>query len=344
MTPAGRYAHIDSLRAIAALLVVWTHVSEAFAPFAHRGAWLADLAHSLDLGRAGVVTFFAISGFVIPSSLRGPRHPAARAFLIRRFFRLYPAYWLSIPFAALTSFWIWNKPTPPAMLAANFTMIQEALGFASVEGLYWTLQTELVFYAVCLALFWYGLLHRAATLRTLILTGALLFPVLIALRFPLTAFLALHLSIMFWGALWRQWQEGAPLSATDRWLLRFTVPAWILATAAIAIAVPHIFHFPASYVIGLGIFALGSTALPIRARRVAWTGEVSYSLYLFHPVVFYSVLWLAQRSGAPWLRELHVGFWIALCAALSIAAAACVFYTIERPAMALGKRYARNSS
>ncbi|WP_448131354.1 acyltransferase family protein [Stutzerimonas chloritidismutans] len=108
---ASRYAHIDAMRAIAVLLVIWMHTSEVFVPIVAPSVQdrLYEVAHSFDFGRIGVVVFFIISGFVIPASLRGPRAVGCYQFLIRRLFRLYPLYWLSIPFGLLTTWWLWGK-------------------------------------------------------------------------------------------------------------------------------------------------------------------------------------------------------------------------------------------
>ena len=57
----NRLDYIDALRALAALLVVWMHVSEAFVSMpgvADRGTGLFEVAHSVDFGRIGVITFF----------------------------------------------------------------------------------------------------------------------------------------------------------------------------------------------------------------------------------------------------------------------------------------------
>lgn len=335
---ATRYAYVDALRAIAALLVVWTHVSESFLTLTRNGAWVADVAHELDLGRAGVVTFFAISGFVIPASLRGTFGEGARSFLIRRFFRLYPAYWVSVPLALVTSQWLWGKHPSAATVAANFTMIQEALGYVSLEGLYWTLQTELVFYALCLLLFRMGRLQDAATLRALIVGLAALFPAALALRWPVFAFVCLHLSLMCWGALWRRWQDGAVTGVLDRLLLWAVPGGWVVAALVFAVFDAARLRFPAAYMIGLWIFVLGTTAIRIEARAMAWMGEISYSLYLFHPVVFLTLLWWLPSQGWRWPGNVFLGAYVAAAGALSVAAAALVFYAVERPAMALGKR------
>ena len=96
----GRINHVDSIRGIAALLVVYMHVSEVFIrqfpAVKGNGTLLYDIARSVDFGRIGVIAFFAISGFVICSSLKGERGFVAAKFLVSRFFRSYPTFWFSI--------------------------------------------------------------------------------------------------------------------------------------------------------------------------------------------------------------------------------------------------------
>jgi peptidoglycan/LPS O-acetylase OafA/YrhL len=146
---SSRYHNVDALRALAAFLVLWTHTAEVFVAFADNGApgaWLNQVAHELDFGRMGVTAFFAISGFVIPMSLRGNRRGVAlRVFMVGRVFRLYPAFWVSILPGALTCYWIWGKSFTFRDVMLNFTMIPTVLGARPAEGLYWTLQTELSF-------------------------------------------------------------------------------------------------------------------------------------------------------------------------------------------------------
>jgi len=111
-TPAGaagrgvRLRYVDALRGIAALLVLALHVANHYhalspATAAH-GRWLNDFAANLDIGRIGVVVFFLISGFVVPFSIHAESAAPVRGFAIRRLFRIFPAYWLSVPLAAFT--------------------------------------------------------------------------------------------------------------------------------------------------------------------------------------------------------------------------------------------------
>jgi hypothetical protein len=79
---------------------------------------------------------------VIPFSLK---NKGFRDFWISRFFRLYPAYWLSILLVVLVGGSI------PAVLTLviNVTMLQKFVGFPDMIGVYWTLQIELIFYMLC---------------------------------------------------------------------------------------------------------------------------------------------------------------------------------------------------
>ena len=153
-----RFAHVDTLRAVAALLVFLAHVSERFSPLARVPDGrlpFPTLARALGFGRLGVLLFFAISGFVIYASLRGPREHAGRRFVITRFCRLYPAYWLSLGLGLLVFWWCRGQTFGPALVLANATMLPRLLHAPLVLGVYWTLETELVFYALCWAL-WRG--------------------------------------------------------------------------------------------------------------------------------------------------------------------------------------------
>ena len=87
-------------------MVACAHVTGRFLPFAQQNSYLAGAQtwpDYFEFGITGVVLFFAISGFVIYGTLRGPRGNAGRRFIISRFFRLFPAYWVSMA-AGLATF------------------------------------------------------------------------------------------------------------------------------------------------------------------------------------------------------------------------------------------------
>ena len=92
----ARYRLIDGLRAVAAALVLLTHV--AF----WTGASDLDVSGGLlARGDSGVAVFFAISAFLllrpwIRTGLHGPGHQSVRTYALRRAVRILPAYWLAL--------------------------------------------------------------------------------------------------------------------------------------------------------------------------------------------------------------------------------------------------------
>ena len=115
--------------------------------------------------------FFLISGFVIPFSILPDRAAPVGSFAIKRILRIYPAYWLSVPLAALVVFWIWGTQFTTREVLVNLTLMQDVFGVRSAEGVYWTLLVELVFYALCVVLLVSGSLFN--TRRVAILAAAL---------------------------------------------------------------------------------------------------------------------------------------------------------------------------
>jgi peptidoglycan/LPS O-acetylase OafA/YrhL len=351
-TPTDRSAHIDSLRAVAALLVVWTHSVEFFAPLAG-GSALLDIALRYDFGRIGVVAFFGVSGFLIPTSLQASRPDAGRAFVIRRFFRLFPAYWLSIPLGVWAIWTLFGRSLGPGEIALNFTMIPDLFGARPVMGSYWTLEYELAFYGLCLILFKSGVLHArwTAAIATSVCLGLFMlgFALLVALHRQQPGDLgtiALNFGCLFLGALWRRHLDGQLMGLERLMLAGALAVFWVFTPAACAYAIyghgsDNSFYvtFPISYGAGVALFVAMTSFARIRWRPFAWIGLVSYSLYLLHPVVIYVMRFVFDHHGPG--REWPVGVQMLLAAALSTALAAAAFYLVERPGIELGRRLTR---
>jgi len=331
-----RLAYLDALRGIAALLVVFTHM---YVPLFGK-VWLLD--YLFDPGKLGVLWFFMISGVVIPFSLKpGPDGP--RRFVISRVMRLYPAYWLSL-LVFLSLLQLTGALLPPwPQIVANLSMMQTAMGFDDVIGLYWTLFIELVFYALCLLLFVGGKLYDLVFRTRCVLVLLVLALIMAGARFvterKLPVALPLALSLMFFGSIWRQWLLGEHSAQLNRSLT--------LLLCAYALFLPFTFvlgynqdmgngetwgRYLFTYAFAISTFLLLTRRLRLTHPLLLWLGAISYSLYLLHP----SMLMLSQYllSGLK-LSPLLIAVFATL---LTLGAAHLCYRFIELPFINLGKR------
>jgi peptidoglycan/LPS O-acetylase OafA/YrhL len=331
-----RLVYLDALRGIAALMVVFSHLYEPLL----EDVWLFH--ELLDVGKLGVLWFFMISGVVIPFSLR-PVPDGARRFVISRFMRLYPAYWLSLlvylPMLQLVG---WVMPTW-AQIMANLTMLQTLLGFSDVIGLYWTLFIELIFYGLCLLLFSSGKLYDLAT-RTRWTLGMLVLALVLALTRELTerklpVALPLALSLMFFGSIWRQWLLGEHSRQLTRSLvlvagacLMLLPPTLLLAYGRAADAGETSGRYLFTYAFAIASFVLLTCFVQLKHPLLVWLGGISYSVYLLHPSMLLLSWWLLKDSQvAPWQSAVFA-------TALTLVIAPLSFRFIETPCIQLGKR------
>ncbi|WP_175964479.1 acyltransferase family protein [Burkholderia pyrrocinia] len=317
-----RLDHVDAMRAIAVILVMWTHYAELYGQISGSQHVLDTIQGSINFGRIGVVIFFGISGMLIPNSLRGSPLGGTRRFVIRRFFRLYPAFWLSLPIGYLAYWTLFGNKMPLPDLITNVTMIPTAFGHDEIMPHYWTLETELYFYVLCLGLHLLGGLHRMRTLCLTCVSLCAAFVVTSALKIiPADAIgqykgMLYHLAIMFWGACFRQAFDNPRANVTfgmqrmPRWSISmshraaFTAMTTIIVGIAMLMTGFDLFHHDLTHVsasigyfVGISTFLLLATAMPIRARFFAWMGKISYSIYLLHGVPLYLIYWYCKGHG-----------------------------------------------
>ncbi len=155
-----RMASLDLLRLVAALAVVGFH-------YLFRGAAADGLldtgypsaAPFAIYGYLGVNLFFLISGFVIAWSAEG-RNWAD--FAIARFARLYPGY-VACMTATFLVFLIVGEPrleTTFSTYAANILMFAPALHRPFMDGVYWSIVLEIIFYGWIALLILAGVFQR----------------------------------------------------------------------------------------------------------------------------------------------------------------------------------------
>jgi peptidoglycan/LPS O-acetylase OafA/YrhL len=148
-----RFPLFDSLRAIAALSVLFFHVA-----FVTRGFTQPGFGRVLAQLNIGVPIFFLISGFLLYRPFAHARFSAASApavvpYAIRRLARIVPAYWVAVTLVAL---WLGLHSvfTLHGLLTYyGFTQVYDAHTLVTVDlkgglGHTWTLCVEMSFYVL----------------------------------------------------------------------------------------------------------------------------------------------------------------------------------------------------
>ena len=356
---ADRLAHIDSLRALAALMVACAHVWERFLPLSQQGRSVTDKTwpRYFEFGTTGVVLFFAISGFVIYGTLRGTREDTGRRFVITRFFRLFPAYWVSMAAGVIFIWWWQGWSITEPMVAANATMLPTVFRQPQIMGLYWTLETELAFYVACWLIWRLGLINNPRVLIGLVVGMSFAwFLVKGAKRFGVVSEdvsvewknLPRHLGIMFWGAFFRVVYDE---TRGFRESIGRNRKVWVLIALTILIVavggsrqfrffVQPSRHWFSAYVVAPLLFWLWVAWLRVRTRQVAWLGQISYSIYLFHLIVATPLAWWVALEGNAALRGWPMVSYLSATLLLTVLVSAAIYYSVELPAIFLGKRLA----
>ena len=142
-----RFPLVDSLRAIAALAVVGTHVA-FFAGAYDGGSAVGPYAQRLDVG---VTVFFLISGFLlyrpfVKARLTEIPQPATGPYAWRRFLRIVPAYWVALTVSVvwLGTDGVFTATGIPTFYGLGQTYRESTIGGGLTQA--WTLTIEVAFY------------------------------------------------------------------------------------------------------------------------------------------------------------------------------------------------------
>lgn len=133
---------LNVLRGVSALLIVLYHYTVQYdKTIGH----VVPYTFTVPWGCYAVYTFFMLSGFLTVYTCK--ENITASGFLKKRFFRLYPMFWICMVVTTLYMIVIMPERMPSLkQFLANLTMMPSLLGFDAIDGVYWTLVKELFFY------------------------------------------------------------------------------------------------------------------------------------------------------------------------------------------------------
>ena len=348
-----RLDFLDSLRGIAALMVAYLHYSRYFL---HEGLAVSGWEYEffnffnnyIDLGKVGVIIFFAISGMVIPFSLiKADEHPIKR-FIVSRVARLYPIYWASIPVGIFAYWFLGGKTINFDVILINLTMLQQFFFVENVMGLYWTLQIELIFYGLCIVLFYLKWLNDSQKL--FFITIGLIFIALIAsyfrctmqMKIPVALFLALV--FMFFGTIWREYLINKNVQCKFYACIIFASLILVMPIVSLLAYNQDLgfgetwYRYLFSYYTGMFLIVLFTTFVKLRGYLFCWLGRISYSVYLFHGAIF--VIFMHYVSN-DFVRSSHlpIHLFIVVILILTLLFASFTYYSIEKPMINMGRKF-----
>jgi peptidoglycan/LPS O-acetylase OafA/YrhL len=336
--------NLHRLRGLAALAVVISHLEHW-----HYAGALGQFDKMLNFsGLYAVGVFFVISGFIIARSHRDEMGSlsSSRSYVIKRFFRIYPAYWAySALFIALGTlgFACWDHanvvPRNTGQLISAILLVPATgapNGFLAVS---WSLYYEILFYCV-FAFFFVNKRLGFAVLAVFVLSG------IRTHLYPVTCLYCINrINILF--------LAGVIMGLySDRVELKHVPPMGLTVAGALCYAWSILRTVPMNSLAvyaSAGLLVAGAVAADVRDKKLdkessgqfskglMWLGTISYSLYLCH-VPVQTVLY--RLCGSPYESTLvAIAFVI-----VPVLIASGGYLLIEKPSQKLARAILRGSS
>lgn len=366
---SGRLGPLDGIRGIAISMVLLFHVWQM--------SWLDMSVGPLTLnpvgtsGFLGVELFFFLSGFVIfdpyvRAWLSGKPTPTVGDFARKRFLKIVPSYYLAIIVLIATGYQHYTSVAEAGRdiaLHAFFIHNWFAQTFGSIDGVMWSLGTEVQFYVVFPLLAWAFLRQPFLCTSAMIATAVIFRTATIHSYFfnqlltQLPAVLDLFALGMASSYVYRYIQKRKPQLADRRWIMTCTALAGMVAVSAMVVWCHRIRYEPDGFALwqahyrtlfGLTI-AWATVALlfaaPFLQNAVAnvvlvFLAAISYNLYIWHQVIgrLLVAYQVPGHVGSPIQADHHwqVTFSV-LAIVCGVVVATLVTYLFEQPILRLGR-------
>ncbi|MES2277680.1 MAG: acyltransferase [Bacteroidota bacterium] len=341
--------YITVLRGVAILAVLGVHASQLGTGMQYVHPFIIGIFNN---GARGVQLFYLLSAFTLflSFSCRGPdeKLPVSNYF-IRRFFRIAPLYYLAI------IYYSWqNGGSTAGGIVSNLLFVH---GFNPywINGVVpggWSVADEFIFYAM-LPLLFYCIknIQQACTFTLATLVIRLVMLVLLS-RFPLISdkdlwynyligYLPNQLPIFGLGIVLYFIINGEQKKLSHKFLA--IAAAIIVGGLALepGLFIPDMLYFTLAFM-GLAYALQHYHPTLLFNAGVKYIGKISYTLYLSHWAVLYIlhkyplINVINSRNEFTALGNFALNFGVLL--GLSVALSSLLYYTIESPMQAVGKR------
>ena len=297
---------LDSIRGLAILMVVISHLctnSYIYGLKDYKMLGNYDMSFAF-LADGGVLLFFYLSGFLIYQSLQGED---LKTFIIKRFLRIFPPYWISIFTVFIVSILFSFIPHYDLQsYIINFFMLQDILRTQTqaLNGVFWSLLIEIKFY-IFIGVMFYFFMKKENTL------------------------VYVYLNVLIVGLLLYFLKSNTP-SAFFTWFPSFFIGIFIFLYYHKHFSLYKLFYLISVYAIYLFIikgfqelllYSIFNSVLfllflrfNISSKVFNFFGKISYSLYLLHTTISYPLLYLMTKYISPYFIffKIIVAFFISI--------------------------------
>jgi len=347
----ARIRSLDSLRGLAALIVIFHHMRLVF-PETPIWIKLTPLRFFV-AGESSVLLFFLLSGFVLFVSLGDESQEPFAPYITKRLCRIYipfaisilasSALWLAVSPMPLpgASSWLlaaWeDRPTLPIILG-HLAMTDDQRYF-SLNNVMWSLVIEIrislifPFLAYAVQRNW-----RAACLFAAIFSGLCIYfeNMFHPTTWKVDPFNTGRYIVLFVFGAALAYKRNDVRAFVDQLLPWLKLISLVIALGMFSIAPLTAGSVPTSLgalVIMVAAFADGKLSAALSKPALIWLGKISYSLYLIHLPILLTALHLF------WGR-MPILMIFMLVIPTALAAAGVMYRFVERPAISLGRKLA----
>ncbi|MDX2028948.1 MAG: acyltransferase [Alphaproteobacteria bacterium] len=361
---SGRIEALDSLRGIAALVVVFSH---CYLTWPEELRWQLNWIRYTPLrlfinGHASVIIFFVLSGYVLALPFLRGKQPDYPHYLIKRICRIYIPFFVSIFLAALlyqigfghtgegTSQWlqgIWPAAPPDFLTFMGHLLMVGTEKTMSLNTVMWSLV-----YEMRISIIFPLLMLLCRSTKKAVIAGIILYVVatgLLLVSGQTDHWLVRTDSFLITWVITARFipffMAGILISKHAReihgYMRKLSAPKRyaLLLIPLLMFPIPHSHYADVLYGVGAVVLViLAVEAAQIRklleAKALVWLGHISYSLYLLHLPIL--ILLFRELLGI-----LPYGAVVLVVLAASLTASALMNRFVEMPAMALGRKLAK---
>lgn len=338
-----RVLFLDIVRGIAAISVMFEHVLMRLTE-SDKGYHSISL-NIFNLGVFGVVSFFLVSGFVIPFSLE--RYKSVKIFMVSRIFRIYPVYitvffiWLLLCFFNIYLNWNFLHGKVIVNFIYSIFFLQDYLpvkmGVVNLVPGAWTLFLEMIWYIIFASIYFFKI-NKKHLLLIILSNLMILFLTLISLKtsYRLPPGRPLLLLCCFLGLFVYRYFNKEVNNKTFFSIISFTlVNIYCSLYVGFGLHPSPTFSFQcvlvtysASFLFFAMCYLLNGKKNNNFQRLISFFGNISYTLYLCHLIILVTV---KPKFANEYLN-------CSLVIAISIIMAYCLHTIIENPFVNKGRK------